>query len=72
MDELINNWYLIYTTTLGYQAAIIKGKLEENNIPVMVLNRQDSSYLVFGEIELYVPTNLKDVAKHLVDDALMN
>jgi len=72
MDEDKKNWFLIYTTTQSFQAAIIQGKLEENNIPVIVLNRQDSSYLVFGEIEIYVPTGLKDIAKHLVDDALMN
>ena len=72
MDDLKKNWFLIFTTTQSFQAAIIQGKLEENNIPVMVLNRQDSSYLVFGQIEIYVPTNFKDIAKHLVDDTLMN
>ena len=36
------------------QAEIIKQMLEENNINVVLLNKQDSSYLMFGPIELYV------------------
>jgi len=46
--------------------------LEENNIEVVILNKLDSSYLNFGDIELYVPVYLKDIAKHLLDNALMN
>ena len=36
------------------KAGIIKQMLEENNINVVLLNKQDSSYLMFGSIELYV------------------
>ena len=36
------------------KAEIIKQMLEENNINVVLLNKQDSSYLMFGPIELYV------------------
>lgn len=68
----MRNWFLIYTSRSLPEASIIKGMLEENNVPVMIINRQDSSYLSFGDIELYVPVLLKDIARNLVDKALLN
>lgn len=66
------NWHLLYTTTLYTSAAIIQGKLEENQIPVKILNRQDSMYISIGEIELYVPLHLKEVAMALMNETLKN
>jgi hypothetical protein len=66
------NWFLLYTTRNYTEANIIKGMLEENNIQVFLLNKQDSSYLSFGEIEVYVPAELKDLARNLLDKSLMN
>jgi hypothetical protein len=66
------NWFLLYTTRNFAEANIIKGRLEENSIEVMLLNKQSSTYINLGEIELYVPVHLKDIARHLVDNALMN
>ena len=69
---MTENWYLLYSTRNLPQASIIKGMLEENNVPVMILNKQDSSYLNFGDIELYVPTHLKDIATQLLEQGLSN
>lgn len=66
------NWFLLYTTRNYTEANIIKGMLEENNIQVFVLNKQDSSYLSFGEIEVYVPAELKELARALLDNSLKN
>jgi hypothetical protein len=68
----MKNWSLIYTTTNASEASILQGMLQQNNIEAMVMNKQDSSYLNFGEIEIYVPFHLKDIAKNLIDNALMN
>jgi hypothetical protein len=68
----MTNWFLLYATQNLSEASIIKGMLEENSVPVLLVNKQDSSYLNFGDIELYVPPHLKDIAKHLVDQGLMN
>ncbi len=65
-------WHLLFSTQNASRASIVKGMLEENNVPVMVINKQDSSYIIFGEIELYVPVLLKDIANQLVDKALLN
>ncbi|MDB5246312.1 MAG: hypothetical protein JWQ40_706 [Segetibacter sp.] len=68
----MHNWFLLYSTRSFPEANIIKGMLEQNDVPVMIINKQDSSYIIFGEIELYVPTHLKDIAKQLVQKDLLN
>lgn len=67
-----HQWHLLFATRNFSRASIIKGMLEENSVPVMLVNKQDSSYLNFGDIELYVPILLKHIAKHLVDKSLLN
>ncbi len=67
------NWYLLYVTKQYMEAAIVKGKLEENEIPVQVLNKQDSMYTIaIGHYELYVPLHLKDIAVSVMNDSLKN
>ena len=68
----MQQWYLLFKTRSYAEASIVQGMLEENQIPVQILNKQDSSYINFGDIEIFVPTNLKDVAKSLLDKALLN
>lgn len=67
------NWQKIYTTRLYTEAAIVKGTLQENQIPVHLLNKQDSMYNVaLGEIEIYVPLHLQELAKTLLGRGLEN
>lgn len=68
------DWVLIYKTSLYTDAAIIKGKLEENNIPAQVLNKQDSMYVLTlpGLHEVYVPAHLKEAAQTVIHQALQN
>ena len=68
----MEKWFLLYTTRSFAEASIIKGMLEENQVPVYIMNKQDSSYLNFGDIEIYVANELKETAKHLLDKTLMN
>ena len=68
----MEGWFKLYSTKNYLEANMIKGLLEENNIKTIILNMQDSSYLVFGEIELYVPVFFKDIAQHLLNNALSN
>lgn len=65
-------WFLLLRTADYTKASIIKGLLEENLIQVLLLNKQDSSYLNFGDIELYVPVHLKDIAHNLLAQGLLN
>lgn len=67
-----NSWFLLLRLSDYTRANMVKGLLEENLIQVLLLNKQDSSYLNFGEIEVYVPVHLKDVANHLLTQGLLN
>tara|TARA_Y100000758_G_C15757222_1_gene314427 strand:+ start:328 stop:546 length:219 start_codon:yes stop_codon:yes gene_type:complete len=55
------NWIKIYASTDPFKIELLKGFLDENNIVAMSINKKDSSYLAFGEIELLV--DAKDVMK---------
>lgn len=65
-------WKKLLTRTSYAEASIIQGVLEENEIPVQVLNKQDSSYPMFGQIEIYVPEHLAETASRLLDKGLLN
>lgn len=68
----MNQWHLLLKTKNYAEATILQGVLAENQIPVQLLNKQDSSYLIFGEIEVYVPILLKDIATALLEQSLLN
>ena len=46
-----------------YQLELMKGKLEEHEIPSVIVNKIDSSYLQFGEAELKVKLSDKEKAE---------
>ena len=58
----------ILSTNNLNKAEIIKQMLEENNIDVVILNKQDSSYLMFGDIEIYIKKEHEQQAKNLLTD----
>ncbi|MFV0554305.1 MAG: DUF2007 domain-containing protein [Mangrovibacterium sp.] len=47
----------IYSTTNDFEAEVIKGMLESNDIPCFLMSKKDSPYQLFGEIELHVHVN---------------
>lgn len=59
-------WTKIQTYTKAIEAEIVKQMLEENGIPAVLLNKQDSSYL-FGKLELYVNEINKEQALVLIN-----
>lgn len=68
----MNQWQKVFSTRVYPEAAIIKGMLEENQIPVQLLNKQDSSYPMFGDIQLFVPGQYTITAQELINKALLN
>ncbi|PWV53960.1 DUF2007 domain-containing protein [Chitinophaga sp. S165] len=62
------DWVKIYYTNQLFRAEIIKGMLEENGINVVLINRQDSSYLVAlpGMVELFVHNSQEADARQLL------
>ena len=68
----MQQWKKILSTRNYAEASIIQGLLEENEIPVQVLNKQDSSYVNFGDIEIYVPDLLNETAKQIINKTILN
>lgn len=64
MDQ---NWQEVFSTSHTWQAEMAKQILEENEIPAVVVNRKDSSYL-FGEVAVYTETENAERAKELLKD----
>jgi hypothetical protein len=60
-----NNWVKIYTVSQEYEAEMIKGILDQNEIGCVIVNKKDSSYL-FGEIEIFVDVEEAFIAKQLI------
>ena len=58
----------VLSTDNPNRAAIVKQMLEENNIKVVLLNKQDSSYLMFGLVELYVQKDQVEKTENLLKD----
>lgn len=48
------DWVKIFTGKNLAQAEIIKGKLENSDIPTVILNKRDLTYHAFGPVELFV------------------
>jgi hypothetical protein len=60
-DNSKEHWEKIYGTNAEYQAQILMALLEEEDIISIIINKKDSSYLAFGEVEVYVKS--EDVLK---------
>jgi len=48
------NWVKIYKSTNFYQSEIVKQMLLQHKVEAVLLNKQDSSYHSFGNVEVYV------------------
>ncbi len=48
-------WVIAYTTRQEFQAEIFKQVLHDHGINAQIINKMDTTYRSFGEIEVYVP-----------------
>ena len=48
-------WVIAYTTRQEFQAEIFKQVLRDHGINAQIINKMDTTYRSFGEIEVYVP-----------------
>lgn len=60
------SWIRIYKTTMQFDAAIVKGKLDDAEIPCVLLNQRDSAYGVFGDIHVEVPEEFEQQARAIL------
>lgn len=62
----MKNWKCVYSANQVYKAEAVKDLLARDNIEAVVLNKIDSAYTVFGEVELYVQPEDEDRAVELI------
>ena len=60
------DWINIYSSTDLIKVKILNHLLSEKNIKSVIINNQDSSYLMFGRINLYVNKNNLEIAKEIL------
>ena len=58
----------VLSTDNPNKAEIVKQMLEENDIKVVLLNKQDSSYLMFGLVEIYVQEDQVEKTENLLKE----
>jgi len=63
-----DNWVTIYSSDKPWQAEIAKQVLIDNEIDAVVINKKDSSYLAFGEAEVYVAAENAEKGRLLIKD----
>ena len=49
-----DNWKSVYSTDKPWEAEIAKQVLFDNGIEAVIINKRDSSYLNFGDVEVFV------------------
>jgi hypothetical protein len=59
-------WVQVWVSQNQVDASLIQIKMEEVGIPVVLMNQQDSSYGVFGDIKIWVPKQEKEAAVGLL------
>ena len=64
----LEKWVTLITSNKSYQLNIIEGRLSENGIQSVIINKIDSSYLNFGEAELNVKKSDFERAKEILTD----
>lgn len=62
----MENWVCVYSTDQMYKAELVKGQLVNENIETVVFDKKDSSYNLFGEVELYVQPEDENMAVELI------
>lgn len=61
-------WVAVYKTNKMFDAELCKTKLEHHEIPAVIINKQDSSYLAFGYIEVHVPAVHRENALLIIQE----
>ncbi|CAH0997635.1 hypothetical protein EMA8858_03769 [Emticicia aquatica] len=60
------NWVKVFETKNSFKAELLKNELLTHEIMAVVLNKQDSNYLI-GYYEIQVPDEQESIAKVVID-----
>jgi len=62
-----DNWFKIFSSIKLHEAEIVKAILSENEITSIIINKKDSSYQNFGEVEVFVNISDADLAQEIIN-----
>ncbi|MEY4050526.1 MAG: putative prokaryotic signal transducing protein [Bacteroidota bacterium] len=68
----MQDWKKVFSSTQLAASSMMMGILNENEIPAKTLNKQDSSYVFLGEVEVYVPLDMFEKAQALISTIQFN
>ena len=68
----MKDYVKLYVCSDGVKASLVKGILEEHDIPVSMINKQDSSYVFLGDYELWVPEVFAEEALAVFNEISLN
>jgi len=60
-------WIKLTATKSAIEASMIEAQLKEEDIDVVVVNKQNSAYITIGEIDIMVPHNQVIIAKRILE-----
>jgi hypothetical protein len=68
----MQDWKKVFSSSQLAASSMVMGILNENEIPAKTLNKQDSSYVFLGEVEVYVPLDMYEKAQALISTIQFN
>ena len=68
----MQDWKKVFSSSQLAASSMVMGILNENEIPAKTLNKQDSSYVFLGEVEVYVPLDMFEKAQTLLPTIQIN
>ena len=66
MEE--EDWHRVYSTDQLHKAEIVKAVLADHHMNPVLINKRDSSYHNFGEIEVHVTTEFTLKARQIIEN----
>ncbi len=68
----MQDWKKVFSSSQLTDSSMVMGILNENEIAAKTLNKQDSSYVFLGEVEVYVPSDMFEKAQVLISTIQFN
>jgi hypothetical protein len=69
--DFYKGWTVVYTTSIEYEAEMIKANIEGAGIPCVIFSQKDHAYFMtvgFGIVKIMVPREQKDMAMKIIED----
>ncbi len=64
----MGNWSKVYESKQPYRTEIVKDILEQNGIKAIIMDRKDSAYYIFGQLEVHVEAEKVLNALKIIED----